>query len=194
MRRAVLVLAAAVPLLAGCAVQPGDVGVAADCDREDGTANPLLVLMAQAVPTAELVPCIAAVPSSWRRGAVDVRDGRAVFAFEPSSLEGPEEAVLSVVLTASCDTTGATEVPSDQPDSRRYERLRDVVEGYRGERFYVYEGGCTTLEFRLPGENRAQQVGQASLAVDFVPRQELRDAVRERSDGRLELDARDGAG
>ncbi len=191
MRHALVVVAAA-PLLAGCAVQPAAVGVSADCDRGDGTANPLLVLMAQAVPTAELVPCIDALPSSWRRGPVDVRDGRAVFAFTPSSLEGPEEAVLSVVLTASCDTTGATEVPSDQPGARRYERLRDVEEGYEGERFYVYDGGCTTLEFRLPGESRAQQVGQASLAVDFLPRQELRDAVRERSDGRLELDDPDG--
>jgi hypothetical protein len=193
MRRA-LVLLTAVSLLAGCAVQPSDAGVSADCEREDGNANPLLVLMAQAVPTAELVPCIAAVPSSWRRGPLDVRDGRAVFAFTPSSMEGPDEAVLSVVLTPSCDTTGATEVPSDQADSRRYERLRDVAEGYQGERFYVYGGGCTTLEFRLPGENRAQQVGQAALAVDFLPRQELRDAVRERSDGRLELDPPDGAG
>jgi hypothetical protein len=193
MRRA-LALLAAVPLLGGCAVQLSDVGVSADCEREDGIANPLLVLMAQAVPTAELVPCIAAVPSSWRRGPLDVRDGRAEFAFAPSSMEASGEVLLSVVLTRSCDTTGATEVPSDQPDSRRYERLDDVAEGYQGQRFYVYEGGCTTLEFRLPGENQAQQVGSASLAVDFLPRQELRDAVRERSDGRLELDPPDGAG
>jgi hypothetical protein len=189
MRRPLVVLATAVTaLIAGCSVQPVDVGVTADCDEGDGHVNPLLVLMAQAVPTAELVPCIGAVPSAWRRGPVDVEKGRGAFAFVPSSVEGPGEAVLSVVLTDACDASGATEVPSDEPGTRRYERLRDVGQGYEGERLYVYDGGCTTLDFRLPGQNRAQQVGEASLAVSFVSRDELRDGVRKRSDGRLQLD------
>ena len=51
------------------------------------------------MPTAELMPCIAAVPSSWRRGPVEVRDGRAEFAFIPSSVESPGDAVLSIVLS-----------------------------------------------------------------------------------------------
>jgi hypothetical protein len=189
MRRPVLLSAAVVTvLLAGCSVQPADVGVTADCDEGDGNVNPLLVLMAQAVPTAELVPCIGAVPSAWRRGPIDVEDGRGSFAFIPSSVEGPGEAVLSVALTGACDVSGATEVPSDEPGTRRYERLRDVEQDYEGERLYVYDGGCTTLDFRLPGQDRAQQVGEASLAVGFVSRDDLRDGVRERSDGRLQLD------
>jgi hypothetical protein len=179
-------------VLAGCAIDPADVGLSADCEMSGEPVNPLLVLVAQAVPSAQLLPCIGTVPSSWRRGDVDVRAGRATFSFEPSTQDGPGQAVLSVVLTASCDVSGATEVPSDEPGSRRYELLQDVADGYEGQRFYVYEGGCTTLDFRFPGEARAQQVGQASLAVDLVPRQLVRDGVRERSDGRLELDPRDG--
>jgi hypothetical protein len=191
MRRAGLL--AAVLLLAGCALQPADVGVAADCDAADGDVNPLLVLMAQAVPTAGLVPCVGAVPSAWRRGPVDVRDGRATFAFVSSSVDGTGDAVLLVALTEDCELTGATEVPSDEPGARRYERLRDVTHGYEGERLYAYDGGCTTLEFRLSGQDRAQQVGLASLAVGFVTRDELRDGVGRRSDGRLQLDAEEGA-
>jgi hypothetical protein len=178
----------AVLLLSGCTVEPTDAGVSADCDEGSGEVNPLLVLMAQAVPTADLIPCVGAVPSAWRRGPVDVRDSRASFQFVPSSVEGPDDAVLSVVLTAGCDVAGATEVPSDEPGTRRYERLRDIANGYEGQRYYVYDGGCTTLEFRLPGERRAQQVGEASLAVHLLPRQRLRDGVREGSDGALELD------
>ena len=191
MRRLAAALVPAVVLLSGCTVQPDELGVSADCEVRDGDANPLLVLMAQAVPTAEMVPCIAAVPSAWRRGPVEVRDGRAEFAFIPSSVDSPGDAVLSIVLTPRCDVSEATEVPSDQPDTRRYELLRDVAQGYTGERFYVYDGGCTTLEFQLPGQGRAQQVGEASLAVDVVPREQLREAVQRRSDGRLELDADD---
>lgn len=186
MRRAVLL--GPVLLLTGCAVEPADVGVTADCDNGSGHVNSLLVLMAQAVPTAELVPCVGAVPSAWQRGPVDVRAGRGSFAFTPSSVEGPDEAVLSVVLTEDCDLAGATEVPSDEPGTKRYERLRDVEQGYVGERLYVYAGGCTTLDFRLPGQGRAQQVGEASLAVGFVPREALREGVERRSDGRLHLD------
>jgi hypothetical protein len=167
--------------------------VTADCGDSGAAVNPLLVLMAQAVPTAQMVPCIGALPSSWRRGAVEVRDGRASFAFVPSSVEGSGKAVLSVVLTPSCDVAGATEVPSDEPGARRYERLRDVTDGYAGERYYVFDGGCTTFEFRLPGESRAQQVGEASLAVQHVRRQQLREGVGEHSDGRVRLDPQAGA-
>lgn len=191
MRRLLALVAAG--LLAGCAVEPVDAGVSAECASGDGYANPLLVLMAQAVPSASLIPCISAVPSSWRHGEVEVRDGRSSFAFMPSSIDSPGEAVLSVVLTRTCDVDGATEVPSDEPGARRYERLRDIAEGYQGERYYVYDGGCTTMEFRLPGQNRAEQVGEAALAVGFLPREELRDSVRRRSDGRLELDDAAGA-
>jgi hypothetical protein len=181
-------LAPLLALLASCSAQPADFGVTADCDEGSGNVNPLLVLMAQSVPTAEMVPCIGAMPSAWQRGEIDVRRGRASFAFVPSSAEGPDDALLSVVLTESCDVSGATEVPSDQPGATRYERLRDVDQGYQGERYYVYDGGCTTLVFELPGQGRAEQVGQASLAVDLIPRQALRDGVRDRSDGRLQLD------
>jgi hypothetical protein len=188
-RAAPLVLALAAPaLMVGCAVQPADVGVNADCEQTGDDINPVLVLMAQAVPTAQLIPCIGAVPSAWHRGPVDVRDGRGSFVFTTSSMEDADEAILSVVLTRSCDLDGATEVPSDEPGTQRFERLRDVGQGYEGDRLYVYDGGCTTLEFRLPEQGRAQQVGQAALAVSFMTRGTLRDMVRRRSDGRLELD------
>ena len=182
-------LVAPLVLVAGCSVQPADVGVVADCEPGNGHVNPLLVLMAQAVPSASRVPCIEVVPSSWRRGPVDVRDGRASFTFTSSSVEGPGDAVLSVVLTGGCGVDGATEVPSDEPGAKRFERVREVADGYEGERYYVFPGGCTTLDFSLPREGQVQQVGEASLAVGFVSRQALRDGVEERSDGRLQLDA-----
>ena len=57
---------AATGLLAGCAVQPVDVGVTAECASGDGHANPLLVLMVQAVPSASLVAVSPAIaPPYW---------------------------------------------------------------------------------------------------------------------------------
>ena len=186
---AVLLLTAA---LSGC-VTEADVGVDADCGDAEQVDNAVLVLMAQAVPTSTLIPCVRLVPASWRHGEVDVRSGRASFAFASASVDNPDDVPLLVELRPSCDVRGATEVPTDEPGTRRWERLRSVSPAYVGERFYVYEGGCTTLTFALSGDDQVQAVGEASRAVGFVDRDAVRAGVRERSDGRLQLDPPEAA-
>ena len=184
--RAVVLLLLTAPL-SGC-VSEADVGVDADCGDSGRVDNPVLVLMAQAVPSSTLIPCVKAVPASWRRGEVDVRSGRASFAFASASVHSPDSVPLRVELRRTCDTTGATQVPTDEPGTRRFERLRSVSPAYVGERLYLYDGGCTRLTFALSGADQVQAVGEASLAVGFVARDAVRAQVRERSDGRLQLD------
>jgi hypothetical protein len=144
--------------------------------------------MAQAVPTSSLIPCVQLVPASWRHGEVDVRSGEATFAFASASVDSPESVPLTVRLSRTCSVAGATEVPTDEPGTRRWERLRSVTPAYVGQRFYVYDGGCTTLTFALSGAGQVQAVGEASLAVGFVTRDAVRAEVRERSEGRFRLD------
>ncbi len=173
--------------LSGCGAE-ADLGVDADCLDTRRVGNPVLVLMAQAVPSASLIPCVHAVPASWRHGEVSVRTGRASFAFASASVDSPESVPLTVELTPRCDVSGATEVPSDEPGTRRLERLWSVSPSYVGERFYVYEGGCTTLRFALSGQDQVQAVGESSLAVGFLTRDTVRKQVSDRSEGRFELD------
>jgi hypothetical protein len=173
--------------LSGCGEQL-DAGVDADCGGSERTDNAALVLMAQAVPTAPLIPCIRLVPASWRRGDLEVRSGRATFSFDSAPDEGSGTSPLTVELRRSCDVAGATEVPSDKTGTTRWERLSSVSPAYLGKRFYVYDGGCTILSFALSGPGRVQAVGEASLAVAFVSRDAIAADLRERSDGRLELD------
>jgi hypothetical protein len=179
--------------LSGC-VTEADVGVDADCVDTERAGNPVVVLMAQAVPSSSLIPCVSAVPASWRHGDVEVRTGLARFAFASASIDSPGSVPLTVELTRTCDVRGATEVPTDEPGTRRWERLRSVAPAYVGERFYVYDGGCTTLRFALSGQDQVQAVGEASLAVGFVTRDSVRAQVEERSDGRLRLDPSEAAG
>jgi hypothetical protein len=186
-RRAAGALLATCGLLTGC-VQAVDVGVDADCGDSGRVDNRVLVLMAQAVPTSTLIPCIRLVPASWRHGEVDVRRGRAAFSFASGSVDSPDSEPLTVTLTRSCDVRSATEVPTDEPGTRRWERLRQVDPAYVGDRYYVFEGGCARLTFAFAGTDRAQQVGQASLAVGFVTRGAVAVAVRDRTDGGHELD------
>ena len=160
---AVLVVAAG--LLAGCAPVDGPPVATAGCGNDTQAYNPTLVVMAQSVPTAALIPCIELVPTGWRHGDLLLSDTGASFVLS-SDRDGPR--ALTVELTASCDTGEAVRVPSEHPDMTRFERLDGLEGGYRGVRHYVYDGGCTTFRFDLEGDRRAQPVTEASLAVGFT--------------------------
>ena len=62
-----------------------------------------MILTAQAVPTAALLPCIAALPSGWQAGGADTSSGKARLWLD-SDRAGPR--AVAVTLTATCDTSG----------------------------------------------------------------------------------------
>jgi hypothetical protein len=181
-RRRLLAVVACL-VLAGCA-EPVATGFSASqptCRYQGRDGTPLVVLMAQAVPTASLLPCIALLPTGWfPERDLDIRNGRASFAL--GSDRAGREAV-TVVLAATCDVGGATEVPSDELGTRRYELVGGVRKGYQGTRYYRFEGGCVTYEFRFTGEGRAVPVSEATLGLGFVSRTNLDIQVREQTGG-----------
>jgi hypothetical protein len=77
-------------------------------------------LMAQSVPSASLVPCLGSLPAGWSVGLVTVNNGRSVIRLNHDRAGAD---ALEVRLTAGCDTRGATEVMSNQPQVRRYQRI-----------------------------------------------------------------------
>jgi hypothetical protein len=172
-------------LLAGCCVRVGSVSAGVACRNTARVDNSVLVLLAQSVPTAQLIPCIASVPAGWRPAGLHVTNGRASFVVG-SDRDGPK--ALTVALTRACRITGATAVPSDVAGARRYERPRQVGHGYAGDRYYVYAGGCTTYTFDLTGQSRAVPVTEVAQAIRFVQRTEVADLVRRMNDGRVVLD------
>jgi tRNA A-37 threonylcarbamoyl transferase component Bud32/membrane-associated phospholipid phosphatase len=135
-----------------------------------------MILSAQAVPSAALLPCIAALPSGWTIGGADIVSGKTSLWLD-SDRAGPR--AVTVTLTATCDTTGAQQIPSDQPGTRRFERPLSLVPQFSGERFYTFPGGCVTYEFRFAPGASPVLAGTASSAVDFVPRSRLVGYVRQ---------------
>jgi tRNA A-37 threonylcarbamoyl transferase component Bud32 len=148
-----------------------------------GDLEPLW-LMAQSVPSASLVPCVGFLPVGWSVAEVAVNNGRSLVTLNHDRA-GP--AAMVVRLTPSCDLAGATEVTSEQPGARRYVRVDRNSTGFSTTRSYVVPGGCITARFSAPA---AQQhlAGETSSMIGFTTRQQLAQALSDRSDGRLHLD------
>jgi hypothetical protein len=134
-----------------------------------------MILSAQAVPSAALLPCLAALPSGWSIGGVDISSGKVRLRLD-SDRAGP--AAITVTLTATCDTSGAQQTPSDRPGMRRFERPLSLVPAYSGVRYYTFPGGCVTYRFNFaPGASPALATTVDS-AVAFMPRSALVSYVR----------------
>jgi hypothetical protein len=196
--RRTIALTCLLPLLAGCvSVELGGADAVPRCDAGvgvDRASDPFgsshafsspVVLMAQSVPTASMVPCVDALPPGWNFVRLDATEHGARFWL--SSDRNGERAV-QVAIDRVCDVRGAAESISDQPGTTRFERVDPVQSGYRGARYYRFDGGCVTYSFDLRGTADAQPVDAVSHALGFVTRDVLRRMVHDYSDGRFELD------
>ena len=142
-----------------------------------------LVLVAQTVPTASMVPCIASYPAGWRLSGMTAHNGRATIKFD--SDRGGHGA-LKVRLEHSCDVAGATEVPTDQLGTRRYERILSIDGGFQAVRSYRFAGGCVTYVLNFHERSQAL-VNEASRAVNLITRTEVDRRFRASTDGRAHL-------
>jgi tRNA A-37 threonylcarbamoyl transferase component Bud32 len=145
-----------------------------------------LWLQAQAVPSASLVPCVRSRMPGWTLRSVTVNDGRSVFTFDHDRA-GPGAVVAR--LTASCDTTGTVETPSPLSGVRRYQRF-DQSTGVFGATWYDrFPGGCLTYRLHSTSDVEGWFAAEVPALVGFASRDELRAALSQRSDGRLQLDS-----
>jgi tRNA A-37 threonylcarbamoyl transferase component Bud32 len=147
-----------------------------------------LWLMAQSVPSASLVPCVQLMPVGWSVAEVAVNNDRSVITLNH---DRAGRAAVVVKLTASCDLTGATEVTSEQPGARRYLWIDPNTPGFSATRFYDFPGGCIAERFTAAAASGQQLIGETSSAIGFTTREELRQALTRRSEGRLQLDPQD---
>ena len=146
---------------------------APDC----GTGH-AMILAAQAVPSAALLPCIAALPSGWTAPGTDAEIASGKASFWLDSGQAGIQAV-TITLTATCDTSGAQQIPSDQPGTRRFERPPSLVPGYSDVRYYVFPGGCATYQFRFAPGASPSLAAAVDSALSFTPRSALVGYVRQ---------------
>jgi tRNA A-37 threonylcarbamoyl transferase component Bud32/membrane-associated phospholipid phosphatase len=179
-------LMAVIPMVVSWSVQTDRVDntslYASDVGCDDQQA---LWLMAQAVPSASLLPCVQLLPVGWTLADVKVQDGRARISFDTDRVG---VAAVVMELTASCELAGATEVTSEQSGARRYLRVERNSTEVSATRAYTFSGGCVTQRFRGAGPSAVRLSDTAAVELGFITREELRQVLSRRSGGRLTLD------
>ena len=145
------------------------------CGTENTNA---LTLMAQAVPSATLVPCIAGFPSGWSYDGARIRSGSAQFWLD-SDRAGFR--ALEVRLTESCDVSNAVEVTAGAgvPGVRVYEEPISLPPTFQANRYLLFPGGCVTNQFRFTTGASATLALEAQQALSFVSRSVLVEQAKE---------------
>ncbi|HEV3495390.1 MAG TPA: phosphatase PAP2 family protein, partial [Actinomycetes bacterium] len=182
---ALCALLAVVPLVVNWALHTDRINTSlytSDIKCDDQEA---LWLMAQAVPSSPVVPCLELDPGGWSLNDVRAGSGLASIVFDV--IDPYQEAAVTVELLPACDVSGATEVSSEQPGARRYIRIDRSATPVRVTRSYTFPGGCITERFVSVGSPERMAI-EASSSFGFVTRDQLDRDLRRRSDDRLQLD------
>ena len=157
------------------------------CRYQGRQGTALVILMAQAVPTASQLPCVDLLPAGWSVGGIFVRNGRVRFSLD-SDRVGTN--AVRVVLEQFCTFGRVTRVPSDHPGTRRYQEVISIDPGrrYQGAIYYLFPGGCVTYRLDFRSDEQARPLGEVSLALGFVSRDALRQTLSDFTDGKVPLD------
>jgi hypothetical protein len=123
------------------------------------TSRGTLLLMAQAVPTAQAIPCIESLPEGWIYDAAEIEVGEANLVFD-----NPGVGKVTVELTAGCEAGGT---PTESPFPEAVATVENV--GGVERHSHVMEDSCVIIEYppRLAATEMTRQ-------ISFVSRESLR--------------------
>jgi hypothetical protein len=142
-----------------------------------------LVLEAQSVPSAHLLPCLNEIPPNWTVTEFRIRDGETAIALTSHSEAG---GLARAVLTEDCDTSDATEEFSGIDGARLFvDFAAPVDDALIGAHYYRFAGGCVTYSFELRGEGKGALYAQATNALDFTPRSSIVEGLERETDFKL---------
>lgn len=160
----------AIGVLTGCSV--AEHLTAPFCQGESSSA----IIAVQSVPSATLVPCLDPLPAGWEVARTDI-DETGTTVLLDSDRAGAAAARFHFV--ASCDPTGAIQVPSVHPDTARYELVHSVSPRFSSDRFHVFTGGCVWWEFDFDIGAPAALSVELGNTLQLASRQEVNDVLRE---------------
>ena len=85
---------------------------------------------------------------------------------------------MTITLSAACDTAGARQIPSHQPQTRGFERPLTLRPQFTDLRFYTFPGGCATYWFHFARGASPLLAVPVDGAVAFMRRATLVEHIR----------------
>jgi len=128
-------------------------------------------LIAQSVPSASYVPCIASFAQGWRSTHFTVRTGRTRFLLLSDRAHGHS---VEVELQSTCDVMRATPIPPRTPGGRTYLALRSIAPRYAGTMYDAFPGGCVTYRFDFERGPHIALMSELNAMVGLMSRRQLR--------------------
>ena len=159
-------IAAAVAFAAGCA---GGGQAAPDCEPDTR-----LAIVAQSVPGAAYVPCIAELPPGWSFVELDVRDDGTTMVLKSDRADREVE----VRLVRTCDVSEATPVTPRDEGSRTYQLIRSISPRYAASLVDVFPGGCVLVSYDFERGPHVASITELQRTVALYPRRDLRQQLR----------------
>ena len=155
--------------------------VAAGCSVEETLPFPHCfeegsgLIVAQSVPTADLVPCLSGLPDGWELDTIKVNQDGTVVRLD-SDRAGDGAAVLR--FAEECDLGEAISVPGNLEGAERFEFIERVTRGFRASRYYVFAGGCAWWDFDFAiGATSALSVELGDY-LDLLTRDSINEGIR----------------
>ena len=136
----------------------------------------VFVLIAQSVPQATQLPCVAELPAGWAYGGSQVASSVSKLWLD-SDRAGIH--AVEVALVPACDVAGAVkEQPApDEVATTVYVRPETLEPAFTGERFLVFPGGCIRFRFDFAAGASSALAIEAIEAVSLIPRSAVVAAV-----------------
>jgi hypothetical protein len=134
-----------------------------------------LAIVAQSVPDAAYLPCIAGLPAGWRFTSFQVDDDQTRFTLRSDRSDRP----VRVALVPSCDLGSATPVAPRDEGVRAYQLVESVTPRYAGRLYDVFAEGCVTYEFDFARGPHIALIDELQRAVRLYPRRQLRQELQD---------------
>ena len=138
-------------------------------------ASQRLGIVAQSVPDAAYLPCIAELPPGWSLESFEVDDDGTRFSLRSDRSDRP----VDVELAPSCDVGSATPVTPRDEGVRTYQLAESVSPRFTGRFYDVFADGCVTYEFDFARGPHIALIDELQQAVQLYPRRLLRQELRD---------------
>ncbi len=164
MKRAIL-LALVLTVVSACTAQEREEWRNGPTPTCDTTSRGRLLLMAQSVPDAALIPCIGDLPRGWEFSRAHTQGSGSVLVFTNDT----HDLGADVVLAPTCDVSGARQTDSPRPGLPLY------VSSDGKTLSFPFDGGCILFEYQTKQLAESEAGRDLIEGVPFMPRDTLRE-------------------